>query len=68
MFDSRDWGVGAVWVWDGEYGEVGWDFGGDYCGISDFRVVGVGVEALSVQGACAWRWRIEVRGEIEENE
>lgn len=49
MFDSGDWGVGTVWVWDGEYGEVGWDFGGDYCGISDFGVVGAGVEALSMR-------------------
>lgn len=46
MFDSGHRGFGAVWVWDREYGEVGWDFGGDYCGISGFGVVGAGVEAL----------------------
>lgn len=33
VLDQGDWGVGAVWVWDGEDGGVGWDSGGDYCGV-----------------------------------
>jgi len=46
MLDSGNWCVGAVWVWDGKSGEMGWDFDWDYCGISGFGVAGVDVEAL----------------------
>lgn len=49
MLDKGHGGAGAVWIWDRKYGEVGWDSGGDHCGISDFGVAGVDLEALGLE-------------------